>query len=561
MNIHYRNYALTMNPISHSFQSELENIISEPLNYLVLMEMRQRSLWKLWRTFRSIHANNLYLLMEHETLELLLPILKIVSVAIPTKKIIIVHKNLTFTPFKKIRILQSITGLFFQSIRIYFSSLRCRMESSKLLAQHSEQYQINSERCALYIDASIWFGTKAGGSVGHMAGVANGLTTHNYTVDYAAVDRLPLLYSAINFIKINPPNFYSIPPALNICFLNNLISAQLSQRHKQYQFIYQRISIYNYAGVVLSRKLKIPLIMEYNGSTVWLFKNWARKLFFEKLADQCERVCLKHAHAIVTISEVLRDELISSGISPNKIVCYPNCVDPKIFNPDKFTANLMAPLRDKLKIPQHAVVFTFIGTFGAWHGTEVLAKAIRKFIDSYPKHLSQYPLRFLLIGDGVKMSSVKQILNVEPYKGYVIYTGMVPQSETSQYLAISDVCFSPQIPNPDGSRFFGSPTKLFEYMIMRKAIVASNLEQLGQILQNSLKIDNLPYQPPSSSATELGILCEPENIDDLVKAILFLLENPQWRKKLGENARKKALERYTWKKHVAEVLTKITTIT
>ncbi len=37
---------------------------------------------------------------------------------------------------------------------------------------------------------------------------------------------------------------------------------------------------------------------------------------------------------------------------------------------------------------------------------------------------------------------------------------------------------------PDGSRFFGSPTKLFEYMAMGKGIVASRLDQLAEVLEH-----------------------------------------------------------------------------
>ena len=38
-----------------------------------------------------------------------------------------------------------------------------------------------------------------------------------------------------------------------------------------------------------------------------------------------------------------------------------------------------------------------------------------------------------------------------------------------EVLACCDVCVSPHVPNPDGTPFFGSPTKLFEYMGLRQA--------------------------------------------------------------------------------------------
>jgi len=47
-----------------------------------------------------------------------------------------------------------------------------------------------------------------------------------------------------------------------------------------------------------------------------------------------------------------------------------------------------------------------------------------------------------------------------------------------------DILLSPHVPLEDGKRpFFGSPTKLFEYMAMGNGIVASRLGQIGECWQ------------------------------------------------------------------------------
>ena len=67
---------------------------------------------------------------------------------------------------------------------------------------------------------------------------------------------------------------------------------------------------------------------------------------------------------------------------------------------------------------------------------------------------------------------------------YITLTGMIFFIRVSQYLAAYDILVSPHVPNSDGAPFFGSPTKLFEYMTTGKGIVASNLDQIGEVLKH-----------------------------------------------------------------------------
>ncbi len=99
---------------------------------------------------------------------------------------------------------------------------------------------------------------------------------------------------------------------------------------------------------------------------------------------------------------------------------------------------------------------------------------------------------------------------------------------------------SPHIPNADGSRFFGSPTKLFEYMAAGKAIVASDLDQIGEVL-----------------ADGAAVLVEPGSVDSLVRALRELAGDPERRATLGRAARERVLARYTWRHHVRAILDRL----
>ncbi|MCH7937450.1 MAG: glycosyltransferase [Proteobacteria bacterium] len=133
-------------------------------------------------------------------------------------------------------------------------------------------------------------------------------------------------------------------------------------------------------------------------------------------------------------------------------------------------------------------------------------------------------------------------------------TSLIDQAETPLHLAASDILVSPHVPNPDGSPFFGSPTKLFEYLAAGRPVIASDLNQIGEVMEGSPHIDDLKDSGEKPSSTASGVLVEPEDTKGFSKAIKFLVENRQWREAAQSNARKRALDRYTWDHHVAAIL-------
>ena len=123
----------------------------------------------------------------------------------------------------------------------------------------------------------------------------------------------------------------------------------------------------------------------------------------------------------------------------------------------------------------------------------------------------------------------------------MVLTGLVPQAEGPAYLTACDILVLPTAPNPDGSPFFGSPTKLFEYMAMGRPIVATSLGQTIEVLDDGR---NALIVPPS----------DPEAMS---RAIERFIDDPDLRQKLGAVARQDVLQRHTWQRHVARLLARI----
>lgn len=505
---------------------------------------------------RSLKAERLLLPVEDENGAALLPVLKLLASVIPAQAVYLVKTDLHLQHVSRYEMGVSLFRLLGASFASRLSTAHARLEVSRLLEDDRVVVGKASGRRVLYLNANLWFGVKAGGSVGHISGVVNALSQSSYAVDFVSCGGQLLVSDAARYTQLNPPAFFGLPWELNYYRFHFKVVEQVKnicgERH--FDFIYQRLSIANYSGIVLSRQLGIPLILEYNGSEAWIARNWGRPLREQELTEQVEEVNLRHAHLVVTISDVLRDELLERGVKPERIAVYPNCIDPEMFDPARYSPATVAKLRARHGIDSAAIVVTFVGTFGQWHGIEVLAQMIRQLIDDHRDWIEATKVHFLLVGDGLKMPEVRKILGDHEHGPFVTLTGLVPQHEAPLYLAASDILSSPHVSNADGTKFFGSPTKLFEYMAMGKAIVASDLDQIGDVLQNAIRLPSLESANMAEAKGRVAVLVKPGNPYELAQAIRMLAESHSLRSVLGNGARHLAIDRYTWKSHVDAIL-------
>jgi glycosyltransferase involved in cell wall biosynthesis len=77
------------------------------------------------------------------------------------------------------------------------------------------------------------------------------------------------------------------------------------------------------------------------------------------------------------------------------------------------------------------------------------------------------------------------------------------------------------------------------------------------VLRPSLRVGALPDAGPPANLSELAVMAEPGNVEQLIQGIKFLVDEPQWRSALGRNARARALNRYTWSHHVGAILERL----
>lgn len=551
---------MTAYPLSASFESKVCKLLGGSAQTVSVAQLRSQGIGGLIRQLWSMRVSTLALPIEEENATALLPVLKLLAAFTRSQSICIVHPDLRYVAVSRWQI--ALDGLHFlsASISCLWTAYRANRELTALLQKTRVAARtFATTGSVLYLKTNLWFGIKAGGSVGHIAGVINGLHRLGYRVTFASAEPPVMLDSGIKFLPVKPPTAFGMPYELNnYRFQESFLNAMESYKGiPSVNLIYQRLSAANYLGVILSRHYRLPLVVEYNGSEVWVAKHWGRGMRFQKLAEMAEDAMLRHAHLIVTVSEALKADLIERGVEANRIVMYPNCIDPCIYNSDRYSADELQNLRKTLEIPDDSVLVTFVGTFGQWHGAEKLAEAIAYLWETKKYKLPTEKLHFLLVGDGLTKQTVERIVNEAGADEICTFTGLIPQSETPKYLAASDILVSPHVQNPDGTKFFGSPTKLFEYMAVGKAIIASDLEQIGEILRNSIRIDSQETEEEISKNGRVALLVAPSDANELSAAIVKVAENRLLMNALGDNAKKLAIEKYTWATHVKKIVEKL----
>ena len=388
--------------------------------------------------------------------------------------------------------------------------------------------KIGRPRRLLYLRPQLWLGLTGGGSVAHTAGVIGGLQQAGVEVFAVASDDLAGVTAPTRVVR--PECWFDGLARELEELVSNLALARETwacAHSVRPDLVYQRHTAFNVTGALISRLLNIPLVLEFNSSEVWKGKHWGGLRLFG-VAGLVERINLRAADLVVVVSRALRDQLVEQGlVEPTRILVNPNAVDPLQFRPD------LAGTRVRARLGlQSSTVVGFAGTFGVWHGIPTLAAALPRVVAARPE------VRFLLIGDGPLRPVVDRVVREHGLDGRVALTGQVPLAEVPEYLAACDVLVSPHGRQVDGGEFFGSPTKLYEYMAAGRPIVASGVGQIAEALTDG----------------QTALLVPPDDPQALVDAILRLVDDACLRSRLAAAARCQAEAHHTWRTNAERLL-------
>jgi len=290
-------------------------------------------------------------------------------------------------------------------------------------------------------------------------------------------------------------------------------------RQEHFDLIFERYAFYLLAGSYISRKHKIPLIVEAN--EVSGIEDRARPQSFEKLCGLFERKLFSQASSIFTVSSYLKKMITDKGVDDHKVHVLPNAIDPDIV---KITMDIDS-LKELYGLKNKRVI-GFAGWFDRWDRLDFMLEVFQRLSNDYTD------IVLLLIGDGPALIELKDVVKEKKLEQFVKFTGAIPKKDMFNYLSLLDIALLPH------SNKFGSPVILFEMMALKKPIVAPRLDPIEDVLVDG----------------EHAILFEPLSQISCAAAIRTILDSDELGQKCAENSYRILMQEHTWVENSRKII-------
>jgi len=267
-----------------------------------------------------------------------------------------------------------------------------------------------------------------------------------------------------------------------------------------------------------SLRYRVPFVMEVRDLWPAIFVELGvlKNPILIGLLEKIELWMYRHAVRVVTVTESFRQNLISRGVSPNKVVNIPNGADLDYWQPQEGAATMRKALGLEGKF-----IVLYIGAHGISH-------ALIRILECAGKLKEEKGIHFLFVGDGAEKETLQAYAQKEKLHNVTFHKSVDKQNVKSLY-AMSNVCLVPLRDIPLFDSFI--PSKMFEIMAMQRPVIASLKGEAADIVLQSGG----------------GLVVRPEDVDAIKEAILELFSKQELGRELGKNGRRFVREKYNRK--------------
>lgn len=344
----------------------------------------------------------------------------------------------------------------------------------------------------------------------------NGVKVHR-PVLMDIVDILPLVSpgDVMNW-DVNGQKFFMETLFYNFLSASKLVNSLVAVEGQQFDIAVSHDWLAFIAGIIIKSNLTLPLVVHYHSTEVGRTGNGSDAI------KKIEYLAAQKADLIITVSYAMRDELVKLGYSEQKIRVVYNGVDAEKYKPGLYSDEEIAEFREKIGVGSAPMIF-FVGRLTWVKGADTLTMAMKEIVKEIPD------AKLVIVGKGEQEEMLKQIVASNRLENNVIFDfSYIPEEERLKYYAACDVAVFPSKYEP-----FGIVS--LEAMAMGKPVI------VGATGTSGFREQVIPFGP-----NICGFHINPHDPGDVAKFTIILLKDPELRKSMGLNARKRVLESFTW---------------
>ena len=252
------------------------------------------------------------------------------------------------------------------------------------------------------------------------------------------------------------------------------------------------------------------------------FSKYEREDIFYKAQIWLERLTFRFSDVVMSTNNSYKNIAVTrGGLAPEDVFVVRNGPDLKTFKP--------VPPNPALKYGARYLV-GYVGTMSAQEGLDILLD-----VAGHVKKLGRQDIHFTCVGGGPGLAELKRLTRDKQLEEMVNFTGRVPDAELLEVLSTADVCVNPD--KPCQMNDISTMIKIMEYMALGKPIVQFDLKE-GKF-----------------SAQDASLYSNNENrVADFADKILWLLDRPEERQRMGEFGRRRVQRELAWEYSVGNLL-------
>jgi glycosyltransferase involved in cell wall biosynthesis len=276
--------------------------------------------------------------------------------------------------------------------------------------------------------------------------------------------------------------------------------------------------------VALPFKLfRVKFIFDHHDAAPELyFSKYGKRSFLYRVLLWLEKMTFRFSDVAIATNNSYKELAVNrGGLASDDVFVVRNGPDPQTFQ--------AVPANPALKDGKRSLI-GYVGYMSVQDGLDILVD-----VAQYIKNLGRRDIGFICAGWGPELTKLRTMVQEKDLAEMVNFTGRVPDAELLEILSTADVCVNPD--RPCEMNDISTMIKIMEYMALSKPIVQFESKE-GRF-----------------SAQEASLYVgRDDQVADFADKILWLLERPEERKRMGEFGRRRIEKELAWEYSIGNLL-------